>query len=273
MKKGDTGSLFDIRMWVLLVVSLAAALNIANTVSVGISGKRRLCGMYLALGAWPSQVRSILLLETAALAVLALPVGGLLGYCIFRAILAASGGTAFFQTHLYPSSALKIALSSLITILAAALIPANRAMSIPPVEAVKTDVPHSRITGRRRSRGENSRSPNCPGKFLGAGIWLAGKSLRRFKTRILCSIAAIASVLALSAAVSYYIGLEIQKSDAMGDPDFSIFSSAQYFGVRAVMDQNAAEEFSARIQTDPEIAKMWYEGYYTGRLAGTGIEA
>lgn len=269
--ESERNSIIDVQLIMLLILSLASALNIANTVSIGISEKRRYCGTYLALGARPSQVRLALLLETAALTIIILPLGGVLAYGIFHLIFALSGGFTFFQVHIYPISALKVLAASLVTILTASIVPANKAMSIPPIEAAKTDTFHYRYLSRRRYKEGNQGFISQLAMTISTGVWLEYKSIRRFKARIICSIAAISAVMAVSVAVSYYIGLEIKKSDALGDPDFSIFSAAEYPGVRVNIDNMLVTEYLSLIREFPEIETLSLEAYYSGKLsAGAG---
>jgi putative ABC transport system permease protein len=132
---------FATQMVVLVVVTLVGILALASTIAISVLDRRREIGVLRAVGIHRSEARRMVLIETAALVLVALFFGVVWGSLAasrsFSAGFAAAGFSAPFR---YPWAWLPIvgAIALLATLLSAAL-PARRASSLDVVDALRLD--------------------------------------------------------------------------------------------------------------------------------------
>lgn len=136
---------------IIIIIMLALAFGIVNTMLMAILERRRETGMMMALGMNQFKVFSVILLETVFLTFAGLPVGLLVAwglslytgsYGINISSFAKEAMSSFgYGSIIYPEFPLQyvseVLLIVIVTALLSAIFPAIKALSIPPVEALK----------------------------------------------------------------------------------------------------------------------------------------
>lgn len=136
---------------IIIIIMLALAFGIVNTMLMAILERRRETGMMMALGMNQFKVFSVILLETVFLTFAGLPVGLLLAwglslytgsYGINISSFAKEAMSSFgYGSIIYPEFPLQhvieVLLIVIVTALLSAIFPAIKALSMPPVEALK----------------------------------------------------------------------------------------------------------------------------------------
>ncbi len=123
----------------MAVAIVIAALGIVNTLLISISERKRELGVFRAIGGLRSQIRKMILLEAAAIAIVGVAVGALAGmlstYFLVRTAAVIIGG--FTIPFHFPLWLIGIALPiSLLISLAAAWWPARKAANLRVIEAI-----------------------------------------------------------------------------------------------------------------------------------------
>ena len=130
---------FTLNYMQLIVASLVAVVGIVNALVISVAGRRREFGILRALGAFRSQVRKLVLLEAVAICVVGVLLGGLaalfdIQFMSHTVSMALAGYTVPFR---FPWAWVLGAFPAVVFIsLAAAWIPARRAMQVHPAEAI-----------------------------------------------------------------------------------------------------------------------------------------
>lgn len=181
------------------LVMVATLATIYNVFHIAVIERIRQFGMLRALGATAGQVRAVVLLEAGALALVAVPAGLLVGVG-FAWGLARS--IALFQAMIgelvVPAWALLGAgLAGLLTTLLAALLPAQAAARVSPLEAL--------LNRRERlAAAEHARRPAHFERRLGVTGRIAYANLWREKKRSLVTIFSLGLGMVLFVAFSYF---------------------------------------------------------------------
>ena len=118
------------------IALLVSAVIIANTLAVVVSQRRRQIGLLRAAGASAAQVRTGVLVESAALGLVGSVGGLLLGLVVGAGAAAATGGLRSGLVVPAGRAGLAVALGVVVTVVAG-LAPAGRAASVAPVEAMR----------------------------------------------------------------------------------------------------------------------------------------
>ncbi len=121
------------------VAIVIAALGIVNTLLISVSERKRELGVLRAIGGLRSQIRKMILLEAAAIAIVGVLIGMLAGmlntYFMVRTAAAMIGG--FTIPYRFPFWLIGIVLPmTMLIALAAAWLPARRAVNLQVVEAI-----------------------------------------------------------------------------------------------------------------------------------------
>jgi len=136
-------------MWIsLFVIMLVVAAGVLNTVLMAVLERRREYGLLKALGTTPGQVFRLILLEVNLLALGSVAVGSVVALGINRFFSIRGirlpepityGGVSFFELHteLNVSSFVTPALTVLLTATLVALLPAWRAVTTDPADAMR----------------------------------------------------------------------------------------------------------------------------------------
>lgn len=146
---------FDVsRMIVVLILYAAAGLGILNTFFMSVMERTREFGILMALGMRPRAIRSMVLLETLLLGLLALLLGGTAGLLMtwymqrfgidlsdYITPVTYAGGTILPRLHTAfdPANVWLPCLLLLVVCLAAGYLPANRAAKLHPVAAIREE--------------------------------------------------------------------------------------------------------------------------------------
>jgi putative ABC transport system permease protein len=137
--KHQFGQFFNIFYAILLVAAVVGLLGLANTLAMSVLQRYREIGILRAIGTTRSQVRRMVLVESATLGsvafVLSLPIGLLLSILTVRGIQAAFG---FKVDYIYPSAWIPLVLAfGVIIAVVAAIAPGRRAARLEVVSALQ----------------------------------------------------------------------------------------------------------------------------------------
>ena len=142
------------RLIFVVILYFATGLGILNTFFMSVMERTREFGVMMAVGMRPGQIRLLVLLETLAMGVIALVVGGSLGILLSLYMatvgidlsgsltpITYAGGTILprLRAVLEPANILIPALVLLLVCLLAGFLPANRAARMRPVVAIREE--------------------------------------------------------------------------------------------------------------------------------------
>lgn len=189
------------------VMALALVLLLRNSFEITMQARLHRFGILSSVGATPRQLRLCLLQEAAAVALVPLAAGTLLGFAAGWGVLAAVNRAAadlpgrqpaVFRLH--PLVVLGALLSALLTVLVSAWLPARRLSRIPPLEALR---------GAARADLAPHRQPSLTTRLLAAcfGIRgeLAGNALSaRKKSLRIARVSLLLSFLGFTAMLCFF---------------------------------------------------------------------
>ena len=131
-------------LFVLLLVSVSLILIIHNSFAVSMNARVHQFGIFSSVGAAPGQIRACLLQEAAMLCVIPVLLGSFLGIALtfgaIQAVNALADGMAGRHEAVFAYHPLVLAatlLSSLLTVLISAWLPARKLSRLTPLEAIK----------------------------------------------------------------------------------------------------------------------------------------
>ncbi|MFM7063777.1 MAG: FtsX-like permease family protein, partial [Actinomycetes bacterium] len=156
-QEGLTRSFTLVRVLILGFAGLAllvGTVTVANSLTLLYADRRRTFAAFRLVGASPRQLRTAALAEAAALALAASVVGAPLGLLLGRVIEAALGALGssvpVAGSAVAPSALLAAVGIGVVATMVAAVVPANRACRVPPIEAVvEAPTPVARSARRR----------------------------------------------------------------------------------------------------------------------------
>ena len=145
-------------LFVLLLVSVSLILIIHNSFAVSMNARVHQFGIFSSVGAAPGQIRACLLQEAAMLCVIPVLLGSFLGIALtfgaIQAVNALADGMAGRHEAVFTYHPLVLAatlLSSLLTVLISAWLPARKLSRLTPLEAIK-NTGELQLKRRKKSR-------------------------------------------------------------------------------------------------------------------------
>ena len=181
---------------VLALLVMALVLLLRNAFEITMQARLHRLGILASVGATPRQLRLCLLQEVAAVSLLPLALGSLLGFAACGGVLAAVNRAAaglpgrqpaVFALH--PAVVAGVLLAALVTVLLSAWLPARRLCRIPPLEAMRgTLQPEARGKGKRSVTTRLlARCFGIRGELAGSALQAQKKSLRIANLSLLLS--------------------------------------------------------------------------------------
>lgn len=168
---------------ILLIVSISLILIIRNSFEISMNSRVHQFGILSSIGATPKQIRTCLLQEAAALSLIPILLGGLLGVGICYAVIeivnhyaaeVAGRHETVFQYH--PIVFVVTFLSAVFTVLFSAWIPARKLSTMAPLDAIRT-AGNLQIK-KRKSSHMLSMVFGIAGELAGSSLKAQKKSLR-----------------------------------------------------------------------------------------------
>ena len=189
----------------LLVVALVLLLR--NAFEITMQARLHRLGILASVGATPRQLRLCLLQEAAAVSLLPLALGTLLGFAACWGVLAAVNQVAaglpdrqpaVFTLH--PAVAAAALLAALVTVLLSAWLPARRLCRIPPLEAMRGTLPP-----QARGKGKRSLTTRLLARCFGIRGELAGSALQAQKKSLrIANLSLLLSFLGFTAILCFF---------------------------------------------------------------------
>ena len=145
-------------LFVLLIVSVSLILIIHNSFAVSMNARVHQFGIFSSIGATPGQIRTCLLQEAAALCVLPIILGSFIGIALtfgaIQAVNALAEGIVGRREAVFAYHPLVFALTlltSFLTVLISAWLPARKLSRMTPLEAIK-NTGELQLKRRKKSR-------------------------------------------------------------------------------------------------------------------------
>lgn len=203
----DPPLLLPFLLGVLGALVLALVLLLRNAFEITMQARLHRLGILASVGATPRQLRLCLLQEAAAVSLLPLAAGTLLGFAACFGVLAAVNRAAadlpgrqpaVFTLH--PAVVAGALLTALITVLLSAWLPARRLCRIPPLEAMRGYIQQS-----AGGKGNRSLTTRLLARCLGIRGELAGTALQAQKKSLrIANLSLLLSFLGFTAMLCFF---------------------------------------------------------------------
>lgn len=213
------------------IIMVSVIVVIRNSFSMSVSERTREYGLLRTVGSAPDQIRRLVMLDAAHMAMIAIPAGllaGLLAMKITLDYVSALGlpDIRYLKLVVSPWPLILAAGLSLIAIILAALLPAVRAGRLSPMEAVRQKSVYSvkgKATGHLARKGLINR------RLFGVTGFLAGRSVRRDpkRFRVTTLSVMVSAVLFLAAGgISFLFTGQLTHFNT-DQTDFKLFIQAE----------------------------------------------
>lgn len=203
----DPPLLLPFLLGVLGALVLALVLLLRNAFEITMQARLHRLGILASVGATPRQLRLCLLQEAAAVSLLPLAAGPLLGFAACFGVLAAVNRAAadlpgrqpaVFTLH--PAVVAGALLTALITVLLSAWLPARRLCRIPPLEAMRGYIQQS-----AGGKGNRSLTTRLLARCFGIRGELAGTALQAQKKSLrIANVSLLLSFLGFTAMLCFF---------------------------------------------------------------------
>ncbi|MDE5605571.1 MAG: ABC transporter permease [Eubacterium sp.] len=210
---------------ILVIIMIASVVLIYNSFGMSLSERTRYLGMLGSVGATKKQKKQSVYFEGAFLGLIGIPLGlfgGIIGIGVTLEIvgkkivetgmlMGVTDSNVEFKPVVPLWAVIGVIIFSLITIFISAVIPAKKASSITPVEALRQSTEF-------KIKAKSVRSPKYIRKIFGYEGELAHKNLKRNgrKSRVITASIAISVILFLS--VNYFCDMFTRVNDNMDLP-------------------------------------------------------
>ncbi|THF77077.1 ABC transporter permease [Cohnella fermenti] len=252
----------------LVVLSTAAV--IYNIFHISVLERIRQFGLLRTLGATPSQIRGLVFREASVLAAIGIPLGLLCGWGVLWLIITLMVEAGFrvlsleqFELSWRPWVLIGSVGVGLLSVYLAAWLPARKAASVSPVDAVRGAGSIVRESYRR------FRLPS-PLQAFGVGGNMAAKNIRRNRSKFrITSFSVIISV-TLFIVFHYFTQEMFTLTSSSNGEDRIAFSVTRSYQVES--EDRQAEDFLTEAQIEAIKAVPGVHGVY-GRYGSFGLEA
>lgn len=184
-----TESLNSMAIFVVAIIIVATITVIYNSFNISVIERMRYFGVLKAIGATPKQIKKIIFKEGFIMALLALPIGCLIGFFALKFGIKIFIGDSLmfmdnFRVRFYPVIILLTVVLVLITVYLSLIGPARKAKNTPAVDAMrnKNEIKLGKLKRRRKG---------IFGRVFGIEGNIAYKNIRRTPFRFVITIIAL----------------------------------------------------------------------------------
>ena len=258
-------ALIPMALVILVIIMIASVVLIYNSFGMSLSERTRYLGMLGSVGATKKQKKQSVYFEGGFLGLIGIPlgiIGGIIGIGVTLEIvgkkivetgmlMGVEDSSVEFKAVVPAWAIVGVVIFSLITIFISAVIPAKKASSITPVEALRQST-------EIKIKAKSVRSPKYIRKIFGYEGELAHKNLKRNgrKSRVITASIAVSIILFLS--VSYFCDMFTRTYDEMDVP----------YQIQMYVDRDEVEEISKDILNMDAVDNVYginQDQFYIGK--------
>ena len=217
-----------------VVLVFASCVGIINSFNTNLKERKRQIGLYRAVGASRRQIINIFIREAFIISVISAPLSVLISYFSVKGIIYLIGGDMIFRPKMW--TALVCAVSGVIVVMIAAIIPLASASRISPMQAIRDIDTVRRIKNKRLHSKKEYRFP----------LLISSRQIMISKgTSIALSVILTVSVIICSLGMAF-IEYSFHKNDINYDYDYKIYQNyARDDGYSNCADKNGDYGISA----------------------------
>lgn len=211
----NNSSFIIVYIFLMLITSISTSFNITNILNVETNDQKMLYGLLNIIGATPSQLKKIALVEIIIISILAIPAGIVVSLLLSQIVIGNlyEGNHSYFHINKY--TFMLTSLIAFLSIFIAAKKPAKRASQTEAIEAIKN------ISGTISNPGYKYTYLYSLIRRLHPVMWLAYSNFWRNKRRVYISIATLIMVIVIFISFNYFGHLQRELSISKA-PDFII---------------------------------------------------
>ena len=217
-----------------VVLIFASCVGIINSFNTNLKERKKQIGLYRAVGASRRQIINIFIREAFIISVISAPLSVLISYFSVKGIIYLIGGDMIFRPKMW--TALVCAVSGVIVVMIAAIIPLASASRISPMQAIRDIDTVRRIKNKRLHSKKEYRFP----------LLISSRQIMISKgTSIALSVILTVSVIICSLGMAF-IEYSFHKNDINYDYDYKIYQNyARDDGYSNCADKNGDYGISA----------------------------
>lgn len=193
------------------IIIVASVFCIRNSFAISLTEKMKLYGMLASVGATKKQLRRMVYTEGALLGMFGIPLGVLSGILATFVLVKVTGGLMELSLGIgliYAFSWAAVGMGillSVVTILLSAGSSARKAGRVSPIQAIRGD-------GMIKISRRQVRTPRLIHLFFGVGGAIAGKNLRRARSKYRTTVISIVVSVTVFIALSTFVNLGMEMS-------------------------------------------------------------
>lgn len=249
-------NMYTIVYIIIAIVVIATIAVIYNSFQISVVERVKQFGLLRTIGSTPKQIRKLVFREATFLAIIAIPLGMLLGIAAiyginiaFRVLIDTT--SMYFKLSISPEVILISIVLGILSIYASAFLPALYASRISPLAAISSRT----LIGKEKIKKRKSR---IFGKIFGFEGELAAKNIKRNKRRYRITVFSILISVVLFITFSSFMDMSLLVSDSLNESRKMHFTIREKQGnnQKVTIDSSIIEEIES-ISTVQKIYKSY----------------